>query len=298
MPLRVFECACVVVVLLTLALMARRAREGRGRLLVDYVALALAGFIGEDTCVRFYRFYAYAPEWDGRVDVVPILVPLIWPLVILSARSVAEALAPGASAMRRALWVGGLVVADASLVEVVAVRARLWSWAEPGHIGVPVLGIIGWGFFAFSADLARAALARGPRVLAVLGVVALAPLATHALLLVAWWACFRWILRGDLGWASTAFVVVASILATSAALAARARGRAMPLDVAIPRMVAAALFLTELALTARPWESGVARALWIHTAAVALPYLAATRYGATGASSSQVTRPRATPASR
>lgn len=298
MPLRVFEGACVAVVLLTLSLMARRAPGGVTRLLADYAALAVAGFIGEDTCVRFYRFYAYAPEWDGRVDVVPVLVPLIWPLVILSARSVADALARGASPLRRAIWVGALVVADASLVEVVAVRAGLWSWAEPGHIGVPVLGILGWGFFAFSADLARSLLARAPRALSAIGVVVLAPLATHALLLVAWWSCFRWVLRGDLGWASTAAVVVASILATSAALGARARGRAMPLDVAIPRMVAAALFLAELALTARPWESGVARALWIHTAAVALPYLAATRYRATAASSSPVGPPRATPASR
>jgi len=277
-PLRVFECACVVVVLFTLALMARRTPARR--LVGDYAALAVAGFIGEETCVRFYRFYAYAEGWDGRIDEVPILVPLIWPLVILSARSVANALAPDASAVRRALAVGALVVVDASLVEVVAVRAGLWSWAEPGHLGVPLLGIIGWGFFAFAADLAPRLVGRAPRAIGLVAVVVIAPLATHAMILAAWWACFRWTLRGDLGSAPLAVLGAASVAATLGALYMRGRGRAMALDVATPRMAAALLFLALLALTVAPWEGAVARGLWLHTLAVAAPYLAATRFGA------------------
>lgn len=285
MPLRVFECACVVVVLLTLALMARRTPWRR--LLGDYGALALAGYIGEETCVRLYRFYAYAPGWDARIDEVPILVPLIWPLVILSARSVAEALLGDTAAARRALAVGALVVADASLVEVVAVRAGLWSWADGGHLGVPVLGIVGWGFFAFAADLARSALDRAPRIVALAGVVVLAPLATHALILIAWWAFFRWTLRGDLGVGSIVALGVLSIGATLGALMLRRRGRAMALDVATPRMAAALLFFTLLATTAAPWDDATARGLWIHAAAIAIPYIAATRFAA---SSSRVAR--------
>lgn len=297
MPLRVFEAACIAVVVLTLALMSRRVPPRV--LLVDYAALALAGFIGEDSCVRLYAHYTYASAWDGRIDVVPVLVPLIWPLVILSARAVADALAPRATAVTRALWVGGLVVADASLVEVVAVRAGLWSWSEPGHLGVPLVGIVGWGFFAFAADLARNSFARASRALGALAVIVVAPLATHALILVSWWALFRWMWREDLGWASTAFVVVVSIVATVAALLSRARGRAMPLDVAAPRMAAAGLFLTELALTASPWESALSRALWIHTCAVALPYFAVTRFAwVNGASSSPGGPLRAKGASR
>lgn len=278
MPLRVFECACAVVVALTLALMARGRPGGTSRLLGDYGALAIAGYIGEETCVRVYGFYHYAPGWDLRVDAVPVLVPLIWPLVILSARSVAASLAPRASVVGRGLVVAGLVVADASLVEVVAVRAGLWSWAEEGYLGVPVIGILGWAFFAFAADVTRALVERAPRLVGLSAIVVAAPPVTHALIQIAWWGLFRWTVRGPVGELGTYVVVGLSMGATVLAVVGRARGLAMPLDVATPRMVAAALFVTELALVAKPWDGAIGRALWIHAAAIAVPYFAATRF--------------------
>ncbi len=300
MPLSVFELACVVVVVLTLAAMARRtpARE----LLASYGLLAAAGFVGEETCILFYRFYAYAPGWHLRVHEVPLLVPLIWPLVILSAQQVAAALDPtGEAPLRRAVLVGGLVVVDASLVEVVAVRAGLWSWSEPGHLHVPVLGIVGWGYFAGAAELALSRL-RGARRLAV---VLVAPLATHALLVVSWWGLFRWTLRGELGLTSSVVVGALSLGCSILVLRARLAGRAIPMEVASPRMLAAALFFALLATSAPLWRSAPAPAspfspfpdvlLWLHTAAVAVPYLLATRYAATRSPEAQ---PRATSASR
>ncbi|APR77339.1 Hypothetical protein A7982_02686 [Minicystis rosea] len=263
MSLVVFEAACVVVVALALALMARR-RPARD-LLADYAALAVAGWIGEETCVAFYGYYRYADGWHLRLHHVPILVPLIWPLVILSARDVAMTLWPSA----RRFWpliVGAVVAFDASLVEVVAVRARLWSWAEPGHLGVPIIGMLGWGYFAIGAD---AALGRGRRLLAVVA----APAAAHALIQLTWWGGFRWGLRRDLGSASVLGVAVLGGLSLLLVLSARRRGGGIPMDVAIPRMVAASLFFTLLVTTA-PADVP----LWIHTAAVAVPYLAATRY--------------------
>ena len=32
-------------------------------ILLPYVSLAVAGWIGEETCIRFYDFYHYADDW-------------------------------------------------------------------------------------------------------------------------------------------------------------------------------------------------------------------------------------------
>ncbi len=271
MPFPGFELACVAIVALTLAAMAR-VRPWRA-LLADYVALALAGWLGEETCVAGYDFYHYAPAWHGHLDRVPVLIPLIWPLVILSARAVVDALAPDVGRWRP-LLVGALVGFDASLVEVIAVRARLWAWVEPGHLDVPVLGILGWGFFAIGADVALGLRARSTarstvarRALGLLAALAL----THLLIVGAWWGCFRWVVRGPLGDASLVGLGVIAVGALGLALASRRRGRVLPLDVALPRMVAAALFLITLVVVA-PGD----HRLWLHTAMVAVPYLAVT----------------------
>lgn len=263
MPLAVFEAACVVVVAITLAVMAQRrpARE----LLADYAALAVAGWIGEETCVAFYGYYRYADGWHLRLHHVPVLVPLIWPLVILSARDVVTGLWSHAE-RARPLLVGAIVAFDASLVEVVAVRAGLWSWAEPGHLGVPLIGMLGWGYFAVGAEVA---LGRGVRR----WVIVAAPAAAHALILVTWWAAFRWGLRRDLGMASLAGIFVVGLVAQAAVVVARLYQGAIPMQVAAPRMIAASLFLALLVTTA-PGDVP----LWIHTTVVAVPYLLATRF--------------------
>jgi hypothetical protein len=269
-PLLVFEFVCVAVVLLALAAMARR--RPLGDLLTDYAALAIAGWIGEETCVAFYEYYHYAIGWHLRLDRVPILVPLIWPLVILSAREVASCVWPRIEWLRP-LVVFAIVAFDASLVEVIAVRAGLWSWAEAGHLGVPIIGILGWGYFAIGADLAlsgRLSSENTQRRRALATIVA-GPLVAHVLIQITWWGFFRWTQREALGAASLwgLSVIGAGILA--AVVLARRRGGAIPLSVALPRMVAAGLFFVLLVSTA-PAELP----LWHHTAIVAIPYLAAT----------------------
>jgi hypothetical protein len=266
MPLPVFEIACVIVVALTIASTSRR-RDLAG-LLRDYAAVAVAAWVGEDTSIAFYRFYAYAPGWHFHVHHVPILVPLIWPLVVLSARDVVSKLWPGAG-WWRPLAVGGLVVFDASLVEVVAVRAGLWSWTEAGHLGIPLIGIAGWGFFAAGADVA---LSRGRPIAAILT----GPLATHVFVLATWWGLFRWTLRGELGMASVVGLVAVAVIALMVVARRRRAGYAIPLDLAMPRMLAASLFVALLVTTA-PLDGP----LWTHAACVAIPYLAATSYDVT-----------------
>jgi len=264
-PLLVFEIACVAVVALTLFTMGRS--RSVGRLLRDYATLAVAAWVGEDTCIAVYRFYAYAPGWHLRVHHVPLLVPLIWPLVILSARDVVAALGgPTLGPALRPIAVAALVAFDASLVEVVAVRAGLWTWAEAGHLGVPVIGILGWGYFALGVDVA---LSRDRPLLA----IALGPIAAHLLVLASWWGLFRWALRGALGTASVVGIAAVGSLAVAAVVATRRRGAAIPFAVAAPRMIAAALFVTLLLFSA-PADVP----LWVHAAAVAVPYLAATEW--------------------
>ncbi|HNF99418.1 MAG TPA: carotenoid biosynthesis protein, partial [Pseudomonadota bacterium] len=168
-------------------------------LLSDYFALSVAGYLGEESCITLYHFYQYSPDWNARLVDVPLLVPLIWPLVVLSARQVGQALWPDAkSPLARAAITAALVTFDASLMEVVAVRAGLWSWAEPGHLQVPLIGILGWGYFALGAELVLGQPWRARR----LWLLLLAPLVTNALIVGSWWICFRHALRGDLGQAS------------------------------------------------------------------------------------------------
>ncbi|CAN5250487.1 hypothetical protein BH09MYX1_BH09MYX1_12750 [soil metagenome] len=259
MSFTVFEILCVVVVVGKIAAMAR-TKPVRA-LLIDYAALAVAAWIGEETCVALYRFYAYADGWHLRLDRVPLLVPLIWPLVVLSARDVAAIVAPRGSPIVRALVAGAIVAFDASLVEVVAVRAKLWSWSEPGHLGVPLIGILGWGHFAAGA------LAPKRRA----WTLVTGPLVAHALIQLSWWGLFRFALRGDLG--AFGFVIVALGASVFAVFAIRARraGHLMTPAVWSPRVLAALLFVGLLVWTA-PRDVG----LWLHTALVAIPYLVIT----------------------
>lgn len=264
MSFGLFEILAALIVVATLGVMAStRARAARRALAFDYAVLAVAAWIGEESCVALLRFYAYADGWHVHLHLVPILVPLIWPLVVLSARAVAPVVAPRAGPIARAAVAGGIVAFDASLVEVVAVRARLWSWSEPGHLSVPVIGILGWGFFAFGAlaviDRARVA------------VLLAGPLAAHALIQLAWWGCFRWTLRGELGGLGFGILGVGALAFGVAAVRARARGRVMPPATWGPRVLAAVLFVALLATTAP-----TAGALWLHAALVAVPYLVIT----------------------
>ena len=151
MPLSVFELCCFPIIALTLASLAwvrRRSGQRLSVLFTEYGVLAVAGYLGEETCISWYRFYAYAEGWHAKLDHVPALIVLIWPLFILSGRDMGALFFPRAPAW---LSTSLMVLFDASLVEVIAVRAGYWSWAEPGHLGVPFIGMLGWSFFAVGA---------------------------------------------------------------------------------------------------------------------------------------------------
>ncbi len=229
------EAACVLIV--AVYFVAHRNDSAMRR---DAVLLAAAALLGEDSMIRAYGFYSYAPGWHLRVDQVPLLIPAIWAPVVLSARRVARSLGASGGALE-ALLTGALVTFDASLIEPIAVRAGLWSWTEPGVFRVPVIGIVGWGLFAFAATWVLDA----TRGAAKLSVLAVAPIATHAMLLALWWGGLRYILRDELSFAVIASVIGAlSALYTASVLRS---GATLPWRELAPRAAATGFFAALLA---------------------------------------------------
>lgn len=224
-----------------------------------FVFLALAGWIGEASCIRAYGFYAYASGWRLWVDVVPLCVVCVWPMVILSALDLARALRAERAAGVCAL----IVLADAALIEPVAVQAGLWSWSEPGLFEVPPIGVLGWSFFTLCATgwLERTR----DRPWRASALVALAPLGCHLLLLAAWWVALRWVNRPLPDLLGPALALP---LAALAAVAAWRLPRPPGLALLLARAPGALVFFALLGLHGRSRPTLVAYAL-----AFALPYL-------------------------
>lgn len=248
------------------------------RVLRRLALLAVASWIGEESCIHLYAFYFYSPAWSLHLDRVPLLIPLIWPVVILSAHDLAiHVLRPPGRAPRPfavPLLGAAVVLADASLIEPIAVASGLWTWTHPGLFSVPLIGIAGWSFFAGAAmavfDRADRASPPDARIEALVLVVA--PAATHALLVVTWWAAFRWTQGLVAPWPVVALAWALSIALGVLAWRAGLRRR-IPAVLMWLRMPAAAFFFALLALHGRDLAPLVAYAL-----AFAPPYLAMTAW--------------------
>jgi hypothetical protein len=254
------QLACVAIVVAWMLLRVRRESD-KGAFLARFVWLAVAAWLGEESCIRLYGFYFYSPGWIGFLDKVPVAIVCIWPVVVLSATDLARGLVGEAGEARRisfAALVCALVVADASLIEPIAVAAGLWRWTVPGPFHVPLIGILGWGFFAFGA-----ALVRGRPAVLVVG-----PLAAHALLLAGWWLAFRWLPRGV---DEAPFVVAAGLLSAGLTWAVLARRVSLSRADLLTRIPGAVFFFVLLAVFARQQVPLVLYAL-----AFAPPYLALT----------------------
>lgn len=288
------ELVCLAIVV-TYAL-ARLARAddaaARHAFTARFAALAVASFVGEDTVIRAYGFYAYATGWSARLDQVPLVIVLVWPVVIDSAATLARAVLPddprrGRVSSRVALLGAAIVLADASLIEPIAVRAGLWRWIEPGLFGVPVIGIVGWAFFAWAAIVV---LERAPAA-ARLAVVVVAPVAMHVLVVASYWLAFRWISGERSTGAAAALAWGTSIVVSSMVARASARGRGLatvPVAELLLRLPGAAFFFVLLGMTsaapsgfAAPDQRGYAApeagvfTLMAYAAAFAPPYLTA-----------------------
>lgn len=273
MSIDVFQGCCVAVLFVAYAATVATARQ-RLPMARDVALLCVAAWIGEQSCISLYRFYAYASGWWLMIGDVPLLVPLIWPLVIISSRQVVNELWPNLTPSRRAAAVAIAVLIDASLMEIIAVAGGLWRWVESGYFDVPLIGLFGWVFFGFAASICLDAPegSRGAQAFRRLALPVIGPAVTHALLQALWWIALRWGLRTDLGpGALLGFAVVAGG-ACVAVFRARSAHR-MSWSTAAPRIIASSLFFVLLL----SYDGENVRWLWIHTALVALPYLLAIR---------------------
>lgn len=265
----VLQVACVAIVASFLVVRARL--EANPLALFRRLALlAAAAWIGEDTCIRAYGFYEYSKSWWLFLDKVPVLIVLIWPIVIQSARDLGTCLWAGRdrpAARRVAATVFGLVLADASLIEPISVQSGLWRWTEPGVFSVPPIGILGWAYFAAIAVFLfeRAAWRHRPWEEAL--VLVAAPAGTHLLLVASWWGALRWVNVALPAWGAVAVAWAAAVPLAARALQVRTSQRVPPILLWV-RVPAALFFFVLLGVHGR--ESG---ALVAYALAFAPPYL-------------------------
>jgi len=259
--MNVLEIACLAVVVLWAALRVRREPDVRG-LATRALVIATSAFLAEDTCIHLYGFYFYARDrWTIFVDQVPLLVLIIWPIVILASIDLLKT-AQTATA-RWPFLLFALVVADAWFIEPAAVDAGLWTWTSPGPFSVPIIGVLGWGFFAAGLGIV---IGRGWPIAVALVV---APVVCHALLLVTWWGALRWI-PSPPSWAMVPVAWAASIAVVVSVWRARPRGQRRGVMLRGP----AALFFFGLLALYGDISDVDDPALWAWCAAFSPPWLA------------------------
>jgi hypothetical protein len=266
----ILQLVAFAIVALFVVVRARRASDWRGFLL-RMALLAVGAWVAEDSCIWAYGFYVYDPCWVVFVDQVPLTVLLIWPVVIQSAWDVAGHLL-GPRHRLVPLAGAAIVLADASMIEPIAVHSGLWAWTEPGLFAVPPIGVMGWAFYgglcmAFLDHNRRSQRGR----LADLLVLLVAPIGTHLLLLVGWWGAMRWVNVTIDPWPFVTVAWLVSLVLATWSLRVGARRLVPPVDMFM-RVPAAVFFFVLLAQHGRDAPALVAYAI-----AFAPPYLSLTR---------------------
>ena len=163
------------------------------RFLARAVILSTSAWAAEESCILLYCFYDYHPGWYLFLDRVPLLIVVIWPVIIFSARELTSRLRrvhPG-----KGVFAGAAVVAtDALFIEPLCVSAGLWSWNLPGLFNIPPIGILGWFFFALLCMCLMGNKRWKGTITAYDLLLLVIPVAgTQFLLLLSWWGALRWI---------------------------------------------------------------------------------------------------------
>lgn len=240
------ELSCIAIVLTFVVVRARRHPRPQV-FLRRLLLMSAAGWISEDTIIRAYGFYHYSPEWSVILDHVPLMIIIIWPVVIHSAWDLTRHLV--GEGHPKTPWItAGFVLADAWLIEPVAVKSGLWMWHEPGLFDVPPIGVLGWSIFAwFVVWLFERAEAKQDHLPTDLSVLVLPAVGSHVVLVALWWSALRWVNVAvpDLGGVVVAWSC--AIFFAIWALRARAR-RKVPFVEMLLRVPAAGFFFVLLAL--------------------------------------------------
>lgn len=262
MSMLAIQLICIAILSLYLVLRLKDESDKRGFGL-RFSLLTLASWIAENTCIHLYEFYSYNPEWLCFIDQVPLLIVLIWPVVIQSAT---DLFTWQPEIAQRAWWkvagfVALIVLADASLIEPIAVQAGLWRWYQPGIFHVPVIGIIGWSIFTF-VGVAHLRSRISPWL-----VLLLAPLGVHLGLLALWWGLFRHINHPIPDWACVAFAACVALVVLVRGLMSKAP--APPPRLLLLRAPGALFFFVLLVMYALTNP-----ALSVYAVCFALPWMA------------------------
>lgn len=271
------QIACVAILLLFFYLRSIGTTSvEKTRLLRRAFLLATASWLGEDTCIRLYQYYFYDAGWNFHLDYVPLLIICIWPVVILSSYDMASA--SGLSGYRRGIAVGALVLADASLIEPIAVKAGLWHWTVAGLFNVPLVGIVGWAFFTVAAAIYFAILdEKQAPAWADLGVLLLGPVATHILCVGSWYLFFQFVEFTLNPWIFVALAWLVSAVLAVHLYRSKMHENMVPRDL-LARIPAALFFMILLGLYGLRDEALVAYSL-----AFVPPYLVVTPWRRVGA---------------
>jgi hypothetical protein len=161
--------------------------------LIRALTVSTSAWITEESCILLYRFYDYHHGWSLCIDRVPLLIVVIWPVIILSAKDLTSR--QWIASPMKGLFAGAAVVAtDALFIETISADAGLWNWNLPGLFNVPPIGILGWVFFALLCmRLMADRRFQGQTSSYDLLLLVLPVMGTHLLLLLTWWSALRWL---------------------------------------------------------------------------------------------------------
>ena len=160
--------------------------------ILAYLSIALAGGLCENSVIILYDFYWYNERvWTVMAGVMPLEVTLIWPQVIFTTyRLMKESF--GLQSWKLA-FIGSMEVFGlAYFVEICCVSRGFWSWSKSNFAGVPIIGVLGWAFFAFCALIALYQLEKG-NVWAIVSLPVYSVLVVHSGVLLLWYCGFWYI---------------------------------------------------------------------------------------------------------
>lgn len=143
-----------ITLIASLVLVMRFHQGTRGRLW-GYVALCyLVGFtaeaIGTETGLIFGD-YAYGDVLGPTLWHTPLIIGVNWALLLYCLNAWVERLVPRLSRPLKGLIGALLMVALDVLIEPVAIRFEMWTWAQ---VSVPLSNYIGWFLVALPLSLA------------------------------------------------------------------------------------------------------------------------------------------------
>jgi hypothetical protein len=183
----------VIIILVLLYAASYAIKEPKPKVfLKKYLSCAMAAWMAEESCILLYGVYAYNPVWNLVIADVPLVVFIVWPAIIHSATVLASyVLKAGSNLMP--LITGCIVLTDALFIEPISVNFNLWTWYLPGVFGVPLIGFLGWAYFAFFAAAFFVPIDRlSQRKLNLPILLLVTVIGTHLFLLISYWGLFRW----------------------------------------------------------------------------------------------------------